>query len=75
MVELKVRKFGNSLGVILPEEVVNRLHTSDGEPLFLIEAPDGGYLLTPYDPNFGKKMTKADDIIGRYPKTLNVLSK
>jgi hypothetical protein len=30
MIELKVRKFGNSLGVVLPKEVVNRLQTSDG---------------------------------------------
>jgi antitoxin component of MazEF toxin-antitoxin module len=30
VVELKVRKFGNSLGVVLPKEVINRLHTADG---------------------------------------------
>jgi len=75
LVELKVRKFGNSLGVVLPKEVVNRLHTSDGQPLFLIEAPDGTYRLTPYDPVFGKKMAKAEDIINRYRNTLHVLSK
>ena len=75
MVELKVRKFGNSLGVVLPKEVINRLHTADGEPLFLIEGPDGGYQLTPYDPGFEKKMTKADDIINRYRNTLHVLAK
>jgi putative addiction module antidote len=75
MVELKVRKFGNSLGVVLPKDVINRLHTSDGEPLFLIEAPDGSYRLTPYDPAFEKKMTKAEDIIGRYRNTLHALSK
>ena len=34
MVELKVRKFGNSLGVVLPKEVINRLQTGDGEKLF-----------------------------------------
>jgi hypothetical protein len=33
MVRLKVRKFGNSLGVVLPKEVINRLHTADGEAL------------------------------------------
>ena len=43
MVELKVRKFGNSLGVVSPKEVISRLHTADGEALFLIEAPDGSY--------------------------------
>ena len=74
MVELKVRRFGNSLGVVLPKEVINRLHTGDGEPLFLIEAPDG-YRLTPYDPAFEKKMAKAEDIIGRYRNTLHELAK
>jgi putative addiction module antidote len=75
MVELKVRKFGNSLGVVLPKEVINRLHASEGEPLFLIEGPDGGYQLTPYDPGFEKKMAKADDIMGRYRNTLHTLAK
>jgi len=75
MVQLKVRKFGNSLGVVLPKEVINRLHTSDGEPLFLIEGPNGGYQLTPYDPGFEKKMAKVDDIINRYRNTLHVLAK
>lgn len=75
MVELKVRRFGNSLGVVLPKDVVNRLHTKDGEPLFLIEAPDGGYRLTPYDPVFEKKMAKAEEIVGRYRNTLQALSK
>ena len=74
MVEVKVRKFGNSLGVVLPKEVVSRLRTGNGELLFLIEAPDGGYRLTPYDPVFEKKMAKADDIIRRYRNTLHVLS-
>jgi putative addiction module antidote len=75
MVELKVRKFGNSLGVVLPREVINRLNTADGEPLFLIEAADGSYRLTPYDPGFEKKMKKAEEIIGRYRNTLHTLAK
>jgi antitoxin component of MazEF toxin-antitoxin module len=50
MIELKVRKFGNSLGVILPKEVIGRLNAGDGERLFLIESADGDYRLTPYDP-------------------------
>jgi putative addiction module antidote len=75
MIELKVRKFGNSLGVVLPKDVINRLHTKDGAPLFLIDAPDGSYRLTPYDPAFEKKMAKAEDIIERYRNTLHVLAK
>lgn len=75
MLELKIRKIGNSLGVVLPKEAVNRLHAGEGDRLFLMEAPDGGYQLTPYDPAFEKKMKKASDIIGRYRNTLHALSK
>jgi putative addiction module antidote len=75
MVELKVRKFGNSLGVVLPKEVINRLQTSDGEKLFLVEAPEGEYRLTPYDPVFEKQMEKAEEIMSRYRNALRALAK
>lgn len=75
MVELKVRKFGNSLGVVLPKEVIARLNTQDGDPLFLTEAPDGGYRLVPFDPAFEEKMAKAEDIMRRFKDTLHVLAK
>jgi len=75
MVELKVRKFGNSLGVVLPKEVIGRLHTAAGERVFLIELAAGDYRLTPYDPAFEKKMTKADQIMARYRNTLHALAK
>jgi putative addiction module antidote len=71
---LKVRKFGNSLGVVLPKDVINRLQTGDGKSVFLVDAPDGSYRLTPYDPAFEAKMTKADEIIGRYRNTLKALA-
>lgn len=74
MIALKVRKFGNSLGVVLPKDVINRLHTQDGQTLFLLEAPDGSYRLTPYDPTFEQKMAKAEEIIGRYRNTLHALA-
>lgn len=75
MVELKVRKFGNSLGVVLPKEVISRLNTEDGARLYLTEASDGGYRLVPYDPEFEKKMATAEDIMHRYRDTLHVLAK
>jgi hypothetical protein len=43
--------------------------------VFLIEAGDGDYRLTPYDPAFEKKMTKAEEIMARYRNTLHALSK
>ena len=75
MVPLKVRKFGNSLGVVLPKEVISRLQTGDGQPLYLLEEPGGGYRITPYDPTFEAKMTKAEEIMGRYRNTLHTLAK
>ena len=74
MIELKVRAFGNALGVVLPEEVISRLAAKDGAPLYLVEAPDGGYRLVPFDPGFEAKMAKAEDIIGRYRNALHVLA-
>ncbi len=75
MVKLKVRKFGNSLGVILPKEVLQRLNTGEEKPLFLVEAADGSYRLTQFDPEFEKKMAKAEDIMERYKNALHVLAK
>jgi len=75
MVELKVRKIGNSLGVVLPKEAITRLNAEEGDRLFLIEGPEGAYQLTVYDPAFAKKMEKAADIIRRYRNTLHVLAK
>ena len=75
MLELKVRKIGNSLGVVLPKEAISRLHAGEGDRLFLIEGPNGAYQLTPYDPTFEKKMRKAEGIIGCYRNALHVLAK
>lgn len=74
MNELKVRRVGNSLGVILPREVVNRLRATEGQRLYLVEVPDSSYRLTPYDPAFEEKMAKAEDIISRYANTLHTLA-
>ncbi len=75
MVELKVRKFGNSLGVILPKEIIQRLNTAEGERLLAVESPDGTFQLTPPNPKFEEKMRKAKNIMDRYRNTLRVLAK
>jgi len=66
VVALKVRKIGNSLGVVLPREVVSRLNAADGKQLYLSETPDGSYRLSPYDPSFEEKMNRG----GRYHQPL-----
>jgi putative addiction module antidote len=75
MIQVKVRKFGNSLGVILPKEVLNRLNAGDGERLFLVEAADGSYSITAYDPEFERQMAIAEKGMARYRNTLRALAK
>jgi putative addiction module antidote len=75
MVTLKVRKVGNSIGLVLPKEVVSRLRAGEGDEVFLLEGPNNTYRLTPFDPAFQQKMEKAEEIMSRYRNTLHVLSK
>jgi len=75
MVALKVRKVGNSLGLVLPKEVISRLRTGEGQEIFLLEGPNNTYSLTPFDPAFEAKMAKAEEIMTRYRNTLHTLAK
>lgn len=74
MIQLKVRKIGNSLGVVLPKEVVQALRAAEGDTLHLTEAAEGGFQLSPYDPDFEDKMRQVEDIASRYRDTLRALS-
>ncbi len=71
MIELKLRKIGDSLGVVLPKEAIARLKVGDGDRLVLIEAPEGGYRLTAFE----AKMVKTEEIVRRYPNTFRALAK
>jgi putative addiction module antidote len=75
MVALKIRKVGNSLGLVLPKEVISRLRTGEGQDVFLLEGPNNTYRITPFDPAFAQKMEKAEELMARYRNTLNVLAK
>ncbi len=57
MYTLKVRKPGNSLGVILPKERQHRLAVQAGDELFALDAPDG-VTLTPYDPELRARLRR-----------------
>jgi putative addiction module antidote len=72
MVQLTVRKVGNSLGVILPAEAATVLHVEAGDTLFLTEAP-GGFRITPYDPEFETAIRVAGDVMKRYRNALREL--
>ncbi len=73
MTTLTIRKIGNSVGIILPKEILARLHVSEGDQVFLTETPDG-ITLRPYDPAFEKQMEVAEDVMRRYRNTLKKLA-
>jgi putative addiction module antidote len=74
MVALKLRKVGNSVGVIMPQEVLTALHVDQGDTIYLTQAPDG-YRVTPYDPNFERQMAAARTIMKRDRNLLRELAK
>lgn len=75
MVRLKVRKFGNSLGVTLPAEVARALKVREGDLIFLTEGPGGTFRVTPYDPEFSDAMEAAESFMARYRNALRELAK
>jgi len=75
LIEIKVRKIGNSLGLLLPKEAAIELKAEEGSSLFLAKAPEGRFYLTPFDPEFEKQMKIAKQGIRRYRNTLRQLAK
>jgi putative addiction module antidote len=73
--ELKLRKIGNSLGVVLPKEALARLNASEGDTLVLTEAPDGGFRVTQNKGDFAHQMALAEDIARRYRNALKELAR
>jgi len=72
---LQVRKIGNSIGFILPKDTAARLDLKEGDRLFLVEQPGGGFVLTPHDPDFEKAMSVARRGMKRYYNALAELAK
>jgi len=52
-----------------------RLKVQKGDVVYLTEAPDGGYRLTPYDPDFERQMTLAQEIMHDDRDVLRALAK
>lgn len=75
VLELKVRKIGNSMGVVLPKEALAHLKVDEGDSVTLTEAPDGSMRLTPGTAEVRRQLEAAQDIINRYRNTLRELAK
>ncbi len=59
---VKLTRIGNSTGVILPREILDRLRVGKGDVLSVVETPDG-FELTPYDPEFAAQMEVAERVM------------
>jgi len=74
MIEIKVRKVGNSLGVILPKEVLARLNVGDGDTLLVTDAPDGVFV-SAYDARVAEQVEAGRVIMRKYRNALRELAK
>jgi putative addiction module antidote len=71
---LKLTQIGNSVGVILPRELVNKLGIGKGDTVYAIEQPDG-VRLTTADPDFEAQMEVARGVMKRWRNVLRELAK
>ena len=71
----KVRKIGNSHGVILSKEILQELQVEEGQALYITKAPDGGMRITAGDAEFERQLEIGKDLMKRYPNTLRELAK
>ncbi len=71
---LKVRKIGNSYGVVLPKRLIEELGVKEGDRVFWVRTPDG-IKLTPYDPDFEAVIEANRDYMRRHRNALRQLAK
>lgn len=69
--KLKLIAVGNSTGVILPKELLEKLRVEKGDELHVLETPDG-ISIAPFDAEFARQMDVAEGVMR---KRRNVLRK
>jgi putative addiction module antidote len=72
---LQIRKIGNSVGVILPKELLARLNLKEGDKFYPVEQPDGSLRLSPFNPKHARTMGIARKILREYRDTFAALAK
>lgn len=71
---LKVRRIGNSLGVVLPKDVLAKLGVGEGDALSVSDTPDG-VALTMFDDEVARQVEIGRDLMKRYRNALRELAK
>jgi putative addiction module antidote len=74
MTTLKLTQIGNSVGVILPKEILARLKPEKGDIVFVTDAP-GGVTLTPYDAALAEQLKLGREFMREYRDTFHQLAK
>jgi putative addiction module antidote len=73
--KIEIKKIGNSDGLLLPRELMQRLDLKRGQQLQIVELAGGGFQALPYDPDFERTMEIADELMDKYRDTLTALAK
>ncbi len=73
MTTVKITTVGNSVGIVLPKELLERLRAGKGDTLHVSETPNG-LELTPYDEEFAKQMEVAEQVMRRRRDVLRKLA-
>jgi putative addiction module antidote len=63
MLALKIRKIGNSLGIVLPKEALSRLKVAEGGTVYMTDSKDGAFRLTALNEKFPDQMKEAERIM------------
>lgn len=71
---LKLTQIGNSVGLILPKEVLARLKLEKGDTVFVTETPDG-VAVTPYDPSLEEQIEAGRAFMREFRDTFHELAK
>ena len=74
MTALKLTQIGNSVGIILPKDVLAKLKVEKGDTLFVTATPTG-VTLTPYDPGLAEQIAAGREFMHDYRDTFHQLAK
>lgn len=75
MTALKLIQIGNSVGVILPKELLAKLKVAKGDTLFVTEAANGAVMISPYNAEFETQMEAARMVMKQRRQVLRELAK
>ena len=75
VLDLKLRKIGNSVGIILPKEALAHLKATEGDSVSLTEGADGSLRLSPSTAEIARQLESVQDVMNRYRNTLRELAK